>query len=313
MGPRKSDPNADSGSLSVILVVILPVVQMFFFVALIILVRMCYRRYCLRKPKQNQFRKPVSVVPMQRSNGKLKLSTPVNLKNGEKLVSIAMTSSSAEVMPSTSNSGEKNGFTTINAIGELEIESNVDEPLPLVAVPGSRAGSDSTVAQPVTGLSAATIHCNSSRSGSVSPVDALATVCTTKFNSNLQGNHFEMGSTCTGAVAGSFIQQTGQCSKKTRSLPLSMSVSVVQPEPTYLRAQLVRSSTLNDGIESLKSETKESVGEDEDEASGQVSVQLPLDRGNSHQSECIYHPRRSSSTRPTSANSTTSFKCMQTY
>lgn len=320
MGPRKSDPNADSGSLSVILVVILPVVQMFFFVALIILVRMCYRRYCLRKAKPKQLRRPVSAVPMHRSNGKLKLSTPANLKSGEKLVSIAMTSSSAEVMPSTSNSasGEKNGITTINALGEVEIDSNVDEPLG--AVPGSstsRSGSGSTVAQPVTGLSTATVHRNS-RSSSVSPVDALATVCPTRGTSHFHctslANDYQIGSTLA-VAASSLKEQTAQCSNEIHSLPLSMPVSVIQPSDisTFQRAQLLRSSTLNDAIESLNSETIESVGADDDEVSGQVSVELPLDRCNSHQSECIYHPRRSNSSRPSSVNSINSFKCMQTY
>lgn len=316
MGPRKSDPNADSGSLSVILVVILPVVQMFFFVALIILVRMCYRRYCLRKPKPKQLRKSVSGVPLHRSNGKLNLSTPVNLKNNEKMVNIAMTSNSAKVMPSKSSVlGEKKMMTTKNVIGELTVDSNIDESLG-AAVPDSitsRAGSGSTVALPVPGLSAATVHCIKSRSASVSPVDALGVKGTSHFHGTSLANHYQMGSTL--AVAPGSLQQTNQCSNEIHSLPLSMPLSVIQPSDvsTYQRAHLLRSSTLNDGIESLDSETMDSVGADDDEVSGQVSVELPLDRRNSHQSQCIYHPGRSSSTRPTSVNSTSSFKCMQTY
>jgi hypothetical protein len=53
-GIHAGDPNDDSGSLSVILVVILPVAQMFAVLVLILLVRICYRRYCSKSKHEPQ-------------------------------------------------------------------------------------------------------------------------------------------------------------------------------------------------------------------------------------------------------------------
>ncbi len=203
MGPRKSDPNVDSGSLSVILVVILPVVQMFFFVALIILVRMCYRHYCL-KSKPSQSRK--SMV-QHRNTAKLKSSASV-LRNAEKPVAIAMTSSSVSNVSYRGGStgvARDNNDTYETTIGELEMNSYVDNLVD--AVPESsnfQAGSDSTLSPQPTGLSAVIVH-RSSRSSSVSPVDP---VCSTKGNqlySPPLSNHHQLASTssgtCSAAVA----------------------------------------------------------------------------------------------------------------
>lgn len=340
MGPRKSDPNDDSGSLSVILVVILPVVQMFFFVALLILFRICYRHYCL-KPKPSQSRRSMGAAVLSRNRGKPNQSTPT-LRNAEELVTMAMTSSS---MPTTYNKGAvasdaadgDNKGTTKASPGVLEIERSIDAPVTAVpALSTSRlAGTGSTAPSQPAGFSAATVH-RSIRSSSVSPVNAVATGCSTRgvqLYSLPLSNHYQITSTssgtCTAAVTAAsavvvpsgLIFQTIQCSKQTHSLPLSM--CAVTPASAsasaYQRAQILGSATLNDGIESLNSETIDSEGEEDDEEeeeegiSGQVSVELPLDRHNSHQLECIFHPQHSNSKRPTSANSTASFKCMQTY
>jgi hypothetical protein len=53
-GVHTADPNDDSGSLSVILVVILPVAQMFAVLVLILLVRICYRKYCSKSKHEPQ-------------------------------------------------------------------------------------------------------------------------------------------------------------------------------------------------------------------------------------------------------------------
>ncbi len=53
-GIQAGDPNDDSGSLSVILVVILPVAQMFAVLVIILLVRICYRKYCSQSKHEPQ-------------------------------------------------------------------------------------------------------------------------------------------------------------------------------------------------------------------------------------------------------------------
>ena len=58
-GPHLADPNDDSGSLSVILVVILPVAQMIGVLVLILLIRICYRRYCSQNAQNNQPKKSI--------------------------------------------------------------------------------------------------------------------------------------------------------------------------------------------------------------------------------------------------------------
>ncbi|CAG2170613.1 unnamed protein product [Oppiella nova] len=59
-GPHKSDPNDDSGSFSVILVVILPVAQMIAVLILILIIRICYRKYCSQNEQNSQqIKKPI--------------------------------------------------------------------------------------------------------------------------------------------------------------------------------------------------------------------------------------------------------------
>ena len=56
LGTRQNNSNKadDTGSLSVILVVILPVAQMFLLLTIIVLLRICYRKLCLSRKKQRK-------------------------------------------------------------------------------------------------------------------------------------------------------------------------------------------------------------------------------------------------------------------
>ena len=53
-GQKNSNKSDDTGSLSVILVVILPVAQMFLLLTIIVLLRICYRKLCLSRKKSRK-------------------------------------------------------------------------------------------------------------------------------------------------------------------------------------------------------------------------------------------------------------------
>ncbi|KAI2806497.1 hypothetical protein BLOT_008454 [Blomia tropicalis] len=69
IGPHINDPNDDSGSLYVIMVVILPIAQMFFISLVIILIRLCYKRYCRKQSikRKNELRLKIDTILAQRS------------------------------------------------------------------------------------------------------------------------------------------------------------------------------------------------------------------------------------------------------
>lgn len=298
-GPHLSNANADSGSLSVILVVILPVLQMFLFVALIILVRMCYRNYCRGNNATGKnkplYHAPRSTFNLSPNKCYAKSKTGPSIKE----TVLALTSSSNSISEILSPVNDRKNNAT-------------NEPIKtpaLVRVTAQKHDFSETTLGPSSVVENGVLQTFTISHGVTSPTPSTQPVYT------VPPDAYQV-SAISGARSSS-IFPTGNLVSQTHSLPIN-TLLPSQSLSHYQRTQLHRSNTLNDGIESLNSDAMDT----DDEARGislpvdfeplcQPVADLPLRRNSSHQSECIYHPRNSIS-RPTSANSGT-IRCMQTY
>lgn len=302
-GPHLSNANADSGSLSVILVVILPVLQMFLFVALIILIRMCYRNYCQRDnttgKKKQLYHAPRSTFNLSPNKCNAKSKSGPSIKE----TVLAFTSSSNSISEILS---------PVN--GRKHKATNEPKKTPALARVTAQAHD----------FSETTPGPSSAAKNGVLQTFAISLGVTSPTPSTQPVYSFPPDPYKVSVISGarSFHQPpsifpTGNLVSQTHSLPINTFLPS-QPLSHYQQTQLHRSNTLNDGIESLNSDAMDT----DDEARGislpvdfeplcQPVADLALRRNSSHQSECIYHPRNSIS-RPTSANSGT-IRCMQTY